>query len=167
MEVDEIKSVRIGKLKNLLARGISPYGGRFLRSHSIAETLADFKEEKEVTLAGRIMANRKHGKAAFLDLKDQTGKIQLYIKEDHLSADQCAIVEELDIGDIIGVKGKLFKTRTGQDSVRVVEVVVLAKSLMALPEKWHGLKDVEIRYRQRYWPTRTTTGRCPARRPSA
>jgi len=150
MEVDEIKSVRLAKLKALVSRGVHAYGGKFLRSHQVTEALADFVEEKEVTLAGRIVANRKHGKAGFLDLKDQTGKIQLYIKADNLSPEHFAIVEELDIGDIIGIKGKMFKTKTGQESVKVTEVTVLAKSLMVLPEKWHGLKDVEIRYRQRY-----------------
>lgn len=150
MEVDEIKGVRIAKLKQLVSRGVSPYGGKFVRSHDVAQVLANFVEETEVTLAGRIMANRKHGKACFMDLKDQTGKIQLYVKTDQLPADQLVIVDELDIGDIIGVKGKLFVTKTGQQSVKVSDLTMLAKSLMVLPEKWHGLKDVEIRYRQRY-----------------
>lgn len=150
MEVDEIKSVRIAKLKQLIARGIRPYGQKFILSHSVAEVLADFQEEKEVILAGRIVANRKHGKAGFLDLKDQSGKIQLYVKSDILSPEHAAIVDEVDIGDILGIKGKMFKTKTGQDSVKVTEVTMLSKSLMTLPEKWHGLKDVEIRYRQRY-----------------
>ena len=150
MELDEIKSVRNAKLKKLVSAGAVPYGAKFLRSHSVAEVLANFVEEKEVILAGRIVANRKHGKAGFLDLKDQTGKMQLYIKTDNLSPEHAAIVDELDIGDIIGIKGKTFKTKTGQDSVKVAEVTILSKSLMMLPEKWHGLKDVEIRYRQRY-----------------
>lgn len=150
MEVDEIKNVRIAKLKQLLARGVRPYGQKFVSSHSVAEVLANFKEETDVVMAGRIVANRKHGKAGFLDVKDQTGKIQLYIKSDNLSPEHAAIVDELDIGDIIGIKGKMFKTKTGQDSVKVAEVTMLSKSLMTLPEKWHGLKDVEIRYRQRY-----------------
>ncbi|MDP2652961.1 MAG: lysine--tRNA ligase [Candidatus Omnitrophota bacterium] len=150
MEIDDIKGIRIGKLKNLQAKGVVPYGRKFVCTHSVAEALKGFEEEKEVVVAGRIMANRKHGKVLFMDLKDQTGKMQLYVKADHLPADQFAIFEELDLGDIIGVKGTLFTTKTGQQSVRVSEVTVLSKSLMCLPEKWHGLKDVEIRYRQRY-----------------
>lgn len=154
MDVEEIKSIRIDKLNRLIAKGLSPYGGRFEFSHSIAEVLANFPQEneaeKEVTLAGRLMANRKHGKVLFMDLRDQTGKIQLFVKADNVGREMFEIVGELDIGDILGVKGILFKTRTGQESVRVSELSLLAKSLMSLPEKWHGLKDTEIRYRQRY-----------------
>lgn len=150
MEVDEIKQVRTEKLKKLLDRGLEPYGRKFDPTHTIAEALTNFKEETPVTLAGRIMAHREHGKATFLDLMDQTGKIQLYIKVDAEGEKAFGLLKDLDIGDIIGVKGVLFKTKTGQDSVRVAEITVLSKSLMTLPEKWHGLKDVEIRYRQRY-----------------
>ncbi len=150
MEVNEIKNVRIEKLKNLETKGVRPYGQRFDRSESIASALNPFQENKSVILAGRIMAHRKHGKVVFMDLQDQTAKIQLYIKSDIISAERFEIVENLDIGDIIGVKGELFKTHMGQESVRVLDLMVLSKSLMTLPEKWHGLKDVEIRYRQRY-----------------
>ncbi|HBR14890.1 MAG TPA: lysine--tRNA ligase [Candidatus Omnitrophica bacterium] len=150
MDVDEIKKVRLEKLGRLQAMGGSPYGMKFETSESISAVLKGFMEEKKVVLAGRIMANRKHGKALFIDLQDQTGKIQLYIKADLLPSGKFAVVEELDIGDIVGVKGGLFITKTGQQSVRVEDLQVLSKSLMCLPEKWHGLKDVEIRYRQRY-----------------
>ncbi len=150
MEVDEIRNVRIDKLNKLIARNLEPYGRRFIVSESVAEALAGFTEEKEVTLAGRIMANRRHGKVMFADLRDQTGKIQLFIKANTVGPELFEIAEDLDVGDIVGVKGVLFKTQTGQESVRVAEFVMLAKSLMCLPEKWHGLKDVEIRYRQRY-----------------
>ena len=150
MEVDEIKSVRIGKLNRLIEQGVSPYGGRFECSYSVADTLSDFCEDKEVVLAGRIMANRKHGKVHFIDLRDQTGKIQLFVKANNVGPELFEIVQDLDIGDIIGTKGVLFKTKTEQESVRVAEITVLSKSLMTLPEKWHGLKDVEVRYRQRY-----------------
>lgn len=150
MEVDEIRNVRIEKLNKLIARNLEPYGRRFIVSESVAEALAGFTEEKEVTLAGRIMANRRHGKVMFADLRDQTGKIQLFIKANTVGPELFEIAEDLDVGDIVGVKGVLFKTQTGQESVRVAEFVMLAKSLMCLPEKWHGLKDVEIRYRQRY-----------------
>lgn len=150
MEVDEIRNVRIEKLNKLIARKLEPYGRRFVVSQSVAGALAGFTEEKEVTLAGRIMANRRHGKVMFADLRDQTGKIQLFIKANTVGPELFEIAEDLDVGDIVGVKGVLFKTQTGQESVRVAEFVMLAKSLMCLPEKWHGLKDVEIRYRQRY-----------------
>lgn len=145
MELDEIKRVRLEKLNNLRIEGLDPYAGGFIPSYSIAQALENFNEGQEVALAGRIMANRSHGKVVFADIQDQTGKMQLFIKADALN-----IVKDLDIGDIIGVKGALFKTKTGQESVRVAEIQVLCKSLMSLPEKWHGLKDVETRYRQRY-----------------
>jgi len=150
MEIDEIKNIRLEKLEALRAKGSNPYGQRFERTGAIAPTLANFEENKKVVLAGRILANRKHGKVFFLDLQDQTAKIQLYVKMDIIGEAGFDITKELDIGDIIGVKGELFKTHMGQESVRVQEIIVLSKSLMSLPEKWHGLKDVEIRYRQRY-----------------
>lgn len=150
MELEEIRDVRIQKLNHLAARGLNPYGGRFNATHSIAAALADFTEGMAVTVAGRVMASRKHGKVLFQDLRDQTGKIQLFIKADALGEDTFAVFEHLDIGDIIGVTGALFTTRMGEKSVRVQSVTVLSKSLMCLPEKWHGLKDVEVRYRQRY-----------------
>ena len=145
MELDEIKRVRLEKLNNLRAGGLDPYAGGFLPSHTVAQALGAFSEGQEVALAGRLIANRSHGKVVFADIQDQTGKMQLFIKADALN-----IIKDLDIGDIIGVKGALFKTKTGQESVRVAEIQVLCKSLMSLPEKWHGLKDVETRYRQRY-----------------
>ncbi len=150
MELDEIKRVRIEKLKVLNQKGISAYGHRFERSTSIAQALSHFAENTEVILAGRIMAFRKHGKAIFLDLEDQSGKIQVYVKADALLAEKFELIDQLDIGDIIGIKGQLFKTKTGQESARALDFEVLCKSLMSLPEKWHGLKDVETRYRQRY-----------------
>lgn len=150
MELTEIKSVRIEKLGRLLGRGLNPYGFRYDRSGSLAETLASFTEGKEVSVAGRILAHRKHGKVLFLDIQDQSGKMQLFIKADNLTPELFEITCESDLGDIVGVKGALFTTKMGEKSVRVSEFQVLSKSLMSLPEKWHGLKDVEIRYRQRY-----------------
>lgn len=154
MEVNEIRQVRIEKLNKLLARGIEPYGRRFLTTHSVAKALENFaslsEAETPVTLAGRVLANRAHGKAIFMDLADQSGKIQLYINMGTIGEEGMAIMESLDIGDIIGVDGILFKTKMGQESVKVSKITFLSKSLMTLPEKWHGLKDVEIRYRQRY-----------------
>jgi len=117
---------------------------------SVSETLKRFEEGKLAQLAGRMVAFRSHGKVAFADLQDQTGKIQLFLKMDDPSSRVTQVCKNLDIGDIIGVEGALFTTKTGQQSLRVSRIECLAKSLLRLPEKWHGLKDVEIRYRQRY-----------------
>src|SRR5271168_3529682 len=149
-ELDENKSVRIKKLDALKARGIDAYAQRFIRSHSIADILKDFKEGVHVVTAGRIMANRDQGKVHFMDLMDQTGRMQLFVKGDNIGQDAYEMLKCLDLGDIIGVEGETFKTKTGQDSIRVAKYHVLAKSLQTMPEKWHGLKDVDIRYRQRY-----------------
>ncbi|MDP8264127.1 MAG: lysine--tRNA ligase [Candidatus Aceula lacicola] len=150
MEIEEIKQIRNEKLKNLKAKGLKPYGGKFIRTASISDTLSNFEEEKEVIVAGRIMASRTHGKVIFMDLVDVTGKIQLFIKLNNVGEELFDIAHHLDIGDIIGVEGQLFKTKTEQESIRVFKITILSKSLMCLPEKWHGLKNVEIRYRQRY-----------------
>ncbi len=150
MELDENKSVRIKKLEALRAKGVDAYAQRFIRSHAIADILKDFKEGVKVVTAGRIMANRDQGKVHFMDLMDQTGRIQLFVKADNIGQDAYAMLKDLDLGDIIGVEGETFKTKTGQDSVRVTKYQVLSKSLQTMPEKWHGLKDVDIRYRQRY-----------------
>lgn len=150
MEVDEIRRVRLDKLKKLEEHNIAPYGLRFNRTHLISEVLENFKEEKEVVIAGRFMAHRSHGKVMFADIEDQSGKIQLFIKSKEVTTNGFEIVKALDIGDIVGIKGVLFVTKTGQQSVRVSQITFLSKSLLSLPEKWHGLKDVEIRYRQRY-----------------
>jgi lysyl-tRNA synthetase class 2 len=147
MELDEIKRIRLEKLNKLKEQGIDPFGGKYLTTGSIHDTLAVFAEGKNVSLAGRVMAVRSHGKVWFIDLQDQTSRMQLFVKTESLNQH---VINSLDIGDIIGVRGELFITKTGQQSVRVLEIIMLAKSLMTLPEKWHGLKDVEIRYRQRY-----------------
>jgi lysyl-tRNA synthetase class 2 len=149
VEIDEIKQIRLKKLAELKAKGVEPYGGRFLGSEPIAGVLEGFAEEKAALVAGRIMALRDHGKVFFVDLMDQTGRLQLFFKEANLG-EKWAVFKLLDIGDIIGAKGKLFTTKMGQQSLRVEEFTLLSKSLMCLPEKWHGLKDVDIRYRQRY-----------------
>jgi len=155
-ELNELLRLRREKLSALRAMGINPYGHSFLGNLNIKELKAEFARDeagfaqKEVVVAGRIMAMRLHGKSAFCDLRDQSDKAQIYIKSDIIGKDKFAIFEKLDIGDIIRVKGELFKTRTGEITVKVVELTLLSKSLLPLPEKWHGLKDVETRYRQRY-----------------
>jgi lysyl-tRNA synthetase class 2 len=150
MEPDENKSVRIKKLEALRAKGVDAYAQRFIRSHSIADILKNFKEGVKVVTAGRIMANRDQGKVHFMDLMDQTGRMQLFVKADNIGPEAFEMLKCLDLGDIIGVEGETFKTKTGQDSIRVSKYQVLSKSLQTMPEKWHGLKDVDIRYRQRY-----------------
>ncbi|MEW5894291.1 MAG: lysine--tRNA ligase [Candidatus Omnitrophota bacterium] len=151
MEADEIKQVRQEKLNLFLSKGIDPYGHRFSGVIPIANVLAEFQEGLVVIVAGRVMANRKHGKVMFLDLRDASDKIQLFIRKDNVGEEVFeTLAVHLDIGDIIGVKGELFITKTGEQSIRVSDITLLSKSLMSLPEKWHGLKDVEIRYRQRY-----------------
>ncbi|MBI3601925.1 MAG: lysine--tRNA ligase [Candidatus Omnitrophica bacterium] len=150
METDDIRSIKLKKLETLRQKGVNSYGQRYLRSHSIAEVLKDFQEAQKVVVAGRIMARRSQGKVTFMDLMDQTGRIQLFVKLDLLGQEAYDMLDCLDIGDIIGIEGETFKTKTGQDSIRVLKYEVLSKSLQTLPEKWHGLKDVDIRYRQRY-----------------
>ncbi|MFH1621672.1 MAG: lysine--tRNA ligase [Candidatus Omnitrophota bacterium] len=150
MELVDIIKQRISKLKLFKDKGIELYPSKFVRSHSIYEIVNNFKEEQKVSIAGRIMAKRAHGKACFCDLKDQTAKVQLYIKSDFVGKDNFSLFQELDIGDFIGIKGELFKTHSGEITVNVEEFKLLAKSLRPLPEKWHGLKDIQIRYRQRY-----------------
>ncbi|MDD5427985.1 MAG: lysine--tRNA ligase [Candidatus Omnitrophica bacterium] len=149
-EDSELIKQRRTKLDNISKRGIYPYGGRYDTSSTIKALKDDFSEGKVVSVAGRIMAVRSHGKSSFYDIKDSTGKIQAYFKADIVGADLFALLNDLDIGDFIGVKGDTFKTRTGEATVIAKEFTILAKSLKPLPEKWHGLKDVETRYRQRY-----------------
>lgn len=150
MEINEIIQERINKLKTLSQKGINPYVNSFAPTSSIGEVLNNFQEQKKVSLAGRITAKRLHGKAAFLDLKDQTGKIQAYVKEDFLGKEGYEIFGQLDLGDIVGLTGELFTTHTKEPTIKTQGLVLLTKALRPLPEKWHGLKDVETRYRQRY-----------------
>jgi len=130
------------------------FGNPFLETHfpkpaTIGEILDDFIENKEVSLAGRLVSKREHGKSGFAHISDHTGKLQIYAQLNTLGQGY-QLYKELDVGDVIGVKGKLFKTRTGESTVLASELKLLSKALRPLPEKWHGLKDVEVRYRQRY-----------------
>ncbi len=151
MELNEIIAQRKEKLELFKSLGIDPYGRKFEKTHSLKELLASFKENEKVVLAGRLMAKRKHGKVCFADLRDQEDRLQLYVrKDDTLNEEQFELFNKLDIGDIIGCFGETFKTHTGEPTLKVTGFVLLSKSLRPLPEKWHGLKDVQIRYRQRY-----------------
>jgi lysyl-tRNA synthetase class 2 len=155
--IERIAQQRLDKLSDLRSRGIDPYPPRCQRSHTNAEA-ADLleKQEKEnaeavkVSVTGRIMANRSMGKLAFINLVDGTGRIQLFINKPQLNEDSAELLKDLDIGDFIEAHGKVIRTRTGEPSVDVRELTLLAKSLQPLPEKWHGLQDTETRYRQRY-----------------
>ncbi len=147
---NEIYQERLVKLKSLEQKGINPFGSAFKGIRPIAGILSDFKEGPAVNIAGRLMTKREHGKAVFIDIRDQAAKIQAYIKEDILGKENFELFSTFDIGDIIAVEGELFKTRTQEPTVKANRIVLLSKSLRPLPEKWHGLKDVEIRYRQRY-----------------
>ncbi|MDP1852766.1 MAG: lysine--tRNA ligase [Candidatus Omnitrophota bacterium] len=151
MEIEEIYNQRVNKLAELRGCGIEPFGAKFLKTSQIKIIKDNFKAGEAVSLSGRVIALRSHGKASFLDLRDGSGdKIQVYLKEDTLTQDGKAIFKNLDIGDFIGVNGETFITRTQEPTVKADKITLLSKSLRPLPEKWHGLKDIEIRYRQRY-----------------
>ena len=139
-------------LESLRESGVDPYPRRFERSCFSREVVDDFDrlEGSEVTVAGRLMATRGHGKAGFADLVDEQGKMQLYVRRDEVGDEQFAVWGLLSVGDIVGARGEVFKTRSGEVSIKVKELTLLAKALLSLPEKWHGLKDKEIRYRRRY-----------------
>ncbi len=151
-ELNEQMQVRLGKLKELKAKGISPYGQRYERTHYASAIRENYEElaEKDVVVAGRLMAKRTMGKASFAHLQDFSGQIQIYVRLNDVGADNYEVFKSIDIGDIIGVQGYVFRTRTEEVTVGAKELVLLSKSLRPLPEKWHGLKDVELRYRQRY-----------------
>jgi len=154
--LDGIAQQRRQKLERIRGRGINPYPYGYHRSHTTEQALKLLEQqetgqaEAPVNVAGRIMANRPMGKIAFFDLRDGSGKIQLCFYKDRLSEEKLELLKELDIGDIIGASGRLFRTKSGEATVEVGDFTLLAKSLQPLPEKWHGLSDVEIRYRQRY-----------------
>jgi len=141
---------RYKNMEQLRSMGIEPFGEKWENIEQIAVVKDDFKEARPSRIAGRIMAKREHGKSAFLDIKDFSGKMQVYFRKDVIGEEAFNVLKSLDIGDIIGVAGELFKTRTEEDTIKVANFMVLSKSLRPLPEKWHGLKDVETRYRQRY-----------------
>ncbi len=154
-ELDEnhLIQVRKEKLKALIEAGKNPYEiTEFNRSHVTTEIFENYEEleGKEVAIAGRIMGKRIMGKASFAHVQDPYGKIQLYVSVNDLGEESYKAFKEDDIGDIVGVKGFVFKTKTGEISIHAKEVTLLSKSLRPLPEKFHGLKDTDLRYRQRY-----------------
>ena len=146
-------AVRRDKLNALIEAGKNPFEiTKYDVDTTSAEIKADYEkyEDKEVALAGRIMSRRVMGKASFAGLEDGEGRIQLYVRRDEVGEDVYADFKKWDVGDIIGVKGRVFKTQTGEISIHATSIILLAKSLLPLPEKFHGLKDTDTRYRQRY-----------------
>ncbi|MCX6721790.1 MAG: OB-fold nucleic acid binding domain-containing protein, partial [Candidatus Staskawiczbacteria bacterium] len=153
--LEELRDERIKKLKKLQAAGILAYPAKTSRTHSVAEALANFgkffKSRKTFVLAGRIMAQRGHGKATFLDINDGSGKIQVIIKQDKIGEKGYQFfMDVFDIGDFVEIKGKLFTTARGEKTIEVEDYKMLSKALLPLPEKWHGLQDTEERLRKRY-----------------
>jgi len=156
-EIDNLISQRKQKLEELRKMGIDPYPQGFSPSHSIDKVREKYgalkmekKTEETISVVGRIMSLRRMGKASFAHIKDGTGKLQIYIREDVMGERNYQLFRKFDIGDFVGVTGKVFFTKTGELSIQVEDLTLLAKSLRPLPEKWHGLKDIETRYRQRY-----------------
>ncbi|MFW6102550.1 MAG: lysine--tRNA ligase [Chloroflexota bacterium] len=152
--LERITEQRLDSLSRIRSRGIDPYPHSYHPSHTVQEAIALFEQQGEssqdISLAGRIMSKRSIGKMSFVDIRDSSGKIQLSFRYDLLGQERYEFLQDIDIGDIIGAKGKLFRTKSGELTLEVSDYAMLCKSLRPLPEKWHGLADVEKRYRQRY-----------------
>jgi lysyl-tRNA synthetase, class II len=149
-ETNALIEQRKAKLAALRSRGVDPFANKFHPSEKCAEARANYTEGREVAVAGRITAHRDMGKSMFIDIKDQSGRIQAYTQKNVLGDEQFDFFRHLDLGDFIGAKGTLFTTKTGEISIRLTSFVILAKALRPPPAKWHGLVETEIRYRQRY-----------------
>lgn len=152
--LQKIREIRMEKLNALRSAGANPYPYKFPVTHKVAEVLRDERslteQESALRLAGRIMALRGHGGASFGHIEDRTGRIQFYIRRDEVGERDYKMFKLLEVGDITGIDGHVFRTRTGEVTIRVARMTILTKTLRPLPEKWHGLQDKEIRYRQRY-----------------
>jgi len=149
-EENDLIAQRRQKLEALRTRGVPPFGQAFEPSGTIAEVRSQFAEGQTLRAAGRITAHRNMGKSHFVDLRDSTGRIQVYLQAKEVGPETMEIFDLLDLGDFVGIEGTCFLTKTGEPTLKVRSLVVLAKSLRPLPEKWHGLQDIEARYRQRY-----------------
>ncbi|WP_035322226.1 lysine--tRNA ligase [Peribacillus kribbensis] len=158
-EINDQLRVRREKMQDMLDHGVDPFGKRYERTHLAEEILREYdgasKEELdenniEVTIAGRIMTKRGKGKAGFAHLQDLTGQIQIYVRQDAIGEEKYDIFNSVDLGDLVGVTGTVFKTKVGELSIKAKDFVFLTKALRPLPDKFHGLKDVEERYRKRY-----------------
>src|SRR5271154_1091740 len=155
---DDLLEQRLRRTSEIQALGFRPYGQRFDFTHTIPAILAayasktaeDLADKPPVRVAGRILTIRRMGKAGFMHLQQSGERLQVYVRKDAVSENEHKLYELLDLGDIVGVEGYLFRTRTGELSVHAEKLTFLSKILLGLPEKWHGLEDVEVRYRQRY-----------------
>jgi lysyl-tRNA synthetase class 2 len=150
MEENDLLAVRRQKLEQLLGQKVDPFGERFDVSGTVGEVRQAFEQGARVRVAGRITAHRNMGKSQFLDLSDVSGRIQVYINLKELAVDQAGVFQNLDIGDFLGVEGECFLTKSGEPTIRVDKFQILSKTLRPLPDKWHGVIDIEIRNRQRY-----------------
>jgi len=153
--IDEIKKTRLEKLEAVKKAGFLPYPGKANRTHKISEAVSDFskleKSEREIIITGRIRSLREHGGSTFLHVEDGTGQLQAFFRKDRLGESSYKFfLDNFDIGDFIEIRGILFKTKRGEKTIEAADYRMLAKSLLPLPEKWHGLQDVEERYRKRY-----------------
>ena len=153
-DLNEQMQVRLDKMHKIEEKGLKPFGYRYEFTHRSGDVKENFdalaETETEVKLAGRVMAIRGHGKTCFMDMQDKDGRIQVYVRKDVLGEENYALIKMMDIGDTVGVTGTVFRTHMGEVSIKAAALEMLSKSLRPLPEKWHGLKDVETRYRQRY-----------------
>jgi lysyl-tRNA synthetase class 2 len=149
-ETNSLIEQRKAKLASLRAKAINPFANKFSPTEACAPARSNYSEGRAVKLAGRITAHRDMGKSQFADIKDQSGRIQVYAQKQTLGDEQFDVFKHLDLGDFLGVEGTMFTTRTGEISVKIERFTILAKALRPPPEKWHGLADTEIRYRQRY-----------------
>ncbi len=149
-ETNSLIEQRKAKLASLRSKNIDPFRNKFTPTEKCAEARGNYTEGRPVELAGRITAHRDMGKSMFIDIKDQSGRIQVYAQKNVIGEEQFDIFRHLDLADFIGVKGTLFTTKTGEISVKLEAFTILAKSLRPPPAKWHGLEDMETRYRQRY-----------------
>lgn len=149
-ETNTLIEQRKAKLAALRSRGIDPFKNKFTPTESCAQARANYAEGRSVSIAGRVTAHRDMGKSMFIDLRDQSGRLQVYAQKNVLGDEQFDVFRHLDLGDFLGATGTMFVTKTGEISVKLATFVILAKALRPPPEKWHGLADTEIRYRQRY-----------------
>lgn len=152
-KLSEVLQIRREKLETLKEQGKNPFEKTIFTRTACAKQIHeefDAMEGKNVSIAGRIMSKRGMGKASFIDISDHSGRVQSYVRQDHVGEEAYADFKKWDIGDIIGVTGEVFRTQKGEISIKAAEVTLLSKSLLPLPEKWHGLRDTELRYRQRY-----------------
>ncbi len=158
-EAGQLIKLRREKVDELRSRGISPFNNKFKVNAVVGDLIGEYNDHSKEALdekaavyivAGRVMTRRKHGKTTFVNLKDRSGQIQVYVNKGELGEEAYELFSKYDIGDILGVEGKISKTKTGELTLFAKQVTLLTKSLLPLPEKWHGLKDIELRYRQRY-----------------